>query len=67
MENRIRIIEIRNQPSEAEIRRNSKIWADVRTIERWIARKPELADAAMVNHLNDLRSKIGLPVYQVSK
>lgn len=60
-------IQIFRQASEAEIRRNSKIAADIRTIERWIARKPELADVAMVNHLNELRSKIGLRVDEVSK
>lgn len=54
------MIEIITQPSEAEIRRNSKIWNEVRVIERWIAKKPQLADEAMVNHLNELKAKIGL-------
>ena len=52
-------IEIFSQASEAEIRRNSKIWNEVRVIERWIAKKPQLADEAMVNHLNELKAKIG--------
>jgi hypothetical protein len=53
-------IQIFSQMSEAEIRRNSKIWDEVRLIERWIAKKPQLADEAMVNHLNELKAKIGL-------
>jgi hypothetical protein len=53
-------IEIIAQASEAEIRRNSKIWDEVRLIERWIAKKPQLADEVMVAYLNELKAKIGL-------